>query len=316
MFTGMSEEQDGPDIFRLAPHLQEEWDHAANAHLGSIIIAPKSSRKVWWSSGMCKTGQPHRWQAVVSNRTDGTGCPYNAGRATCPCSDLAHNHPEVAAEWDWDTNGGRTPETVTASCNFKAAWRCGVCGHRWSATVLSRTKVYGTGCPQCAKEARRIRSQQPSISDGAQHLLAEWDWEANQRCGWHPDQVTLGSDKKVHWLRQTECKLGLVHRWQASPNKRIGMKCGSPFPPGLAVCACNSLAVQCPEAAGLWDYGVNGDLTPSAVTVSSNKFVAWASPDGRQWQQKINEVVKLVIKQQAKGVQYASLLNHSTVLSR
>ena len=28
-------------------------------------IAPKSSRKVWWSSGMCKTGQPHKWEAVI-----------------------------------------------------------------------------------------------------------------------------------------------------------------------------------------------------------------------------------------------------------
>ena len=45
--AGKSEEQPGPDISRLAPHLQQEWDHAANAHLGSIIIAPQSIKKAW-----------------------------------------------------------------------------------------------------------------------------------------------------------------------------------------------------------------------------------------------------------------------------
>ena len=75
---------------------------------------PQSHRKVWWRSGTCKTGQPQRWQAAVKHRTTGTKCPYNTGRAVCPCNNVAHNHPEVAAEWDWDANGERTPETVTA----------------------------------------------------------------------------------------------------------------------------------------------------------------------------------------------------------
>ena len=136
--AGDFDEQAGPDISRLAPHLQQEWDHKANAHLGSITNAPQSNRKVWWSSGTCKTGQPHRWQAAVGNRSNGRGCPYNAGKAACPCNSLAHNHPEVAAEWDRDANGGRTPDTVTAGSNVRAAWRCGLCGHRWRAVVSNR----------------------------------------------------------------------------------------------------------------------------------------------------------------------------------
>ena len=294
--AGNSGEQAGPDISRLAPHLHQEWDHAANAHLGSITIKPHSNRKVWWSSGMCKTEQPHRWQAQVSNRSNGQGCPYDAGRAVCPCNDLAHNHPEVAAEWDWEANGERTPENVAASSNLKAAWRCGVCGHRWSATVARRT-LQVAGCPQCAREARRIRSHQPSISAGAPHLLAEWDWEANKTHGWHPDQVTLGSHKQVHWVVQDECKLGLVHRWQATPNNRMTSNSGSPFPSGHAVCACNSLAVQCLEAAQLWNSCINVDLSPGDVTVQSVKVVAWRTPNGKQWQQKVNEVVNNVRRQ-------------------
>ena len=145
----------GPNISQLAPHLQQEWDHTANAHLGSITITPQSHRKVWWSSGTCKTGQPHRWQAVIESRTNGAECPYNAGQAACPCNDLAHKHPEVAVDWDWNANNiPATPETITAGSVSKASWRCGVCGHSWSARVADRTR--GSGCPECALEARRI----------------------------------------------------------------------------------------------------------------------------------------------------------------
>ena len=151
-----------------------------------------------------------------------------------------------------------------------------------SIKVNHRTR--GSGCPKCGHEARRIRKRQPSIGSGAPHLLAEWDWEANGRCGWHPAQVTLGSRKKVHWVEQDECKLGLVHRWQASPNDCTGKQVGSPFPAGQSVCACNSLAIQCSEAADFWNFPSNAGLTPSDVAVQSNKVVAWKRPDGRQWQ--------------------------------
>ena len=282
----------GPDISRLAPHLQQEWDHAANAHLSRITVLPQSDRKVWWRSGTCKTGQSHRWQVAIKHRTDGTKCPFDSGMAVCPCTNLAHNHPEVAAEWDWEANGERTPETVAAKSCIKAAWRCALCGHRWISVVASRT-LRGTGCPQCGREAGRFKARQPSIRDGAPHLLAKWDWKANKTHAWHPDRVTLGSAKQVHWVARDECKLGLVHGWQAAPQIRASkFKCDSPFPVGKAVCACNSLAVQCPEAADLWDHQANGHLTPDKVTLRSTGVVCWKAPDGRQWQQIVQQVVK------------------------
>ena len=307
--AGISEEQAGPNISRLAPHLQEEWEHAANAHLGSRLITPQSGRKVWWSSGVCKAGQPHRWQAQICNRTKGSGCPHEAGRAVCPCNSLAHNHPEVAAEWDWNANGERTPETVTA--HSQAAWRCGLCLHSWTARILLRTRLLGSGCPQCAHEAGRFKARQPSISSGPPHLLAEWDWEANETHGWHPDLVTLGSPKKVHWVVREECKLGLVHRWQATPNVRIGRLTGSLFPSGKAVCACNSLAVQCPEAADLWDFPLNGGLNPNDVAVYSNKVRAWRGPDGKQWQQRVFEAVGCVMRERVSAIKANKLSRES-----
>ena len=72
---------------------------------------------------------------------------------------------------------------------------------------------------------------------------------------------------------QDECKLGLVYRWRAPPAHRTCKeKCGSPFPSGKAVCACNSLAVRCPEAANLWEFKANGRLTPDKSLWDLNKL--------------------------------------------
>ena len=102
------------------------------------------------------------------------------------------------------------------------------------------------------------------------------------------------------WVQQNECKLGLVHRWPATPKARVAYDLGSPFPTGRAVCACNSLAVQCPEASKLWDFPPNESLTPSHVAVQSSKVVAWRGPYGRPWQQSVKEVVSNVRRHEAK----------------
>ena len=52
--------------------------------------------------------------------------------------------------------------------------------------------------------------------------------------GWHLYLITLHSAKRVHWVQWEECKLGLVHKWQAVPGIRPEMKAGSPFPSGKA----------------------------------------------------------------------------------
>ena len=92
-------------------------------------------------------------------------------------------------------------------------------------------------------------------------------------------------------------ELGLVHRWQAPPTNK---KAGSPFPSGHAVCACNSLAVQCPKTAIMWDHQANQSMTPDNVTVQSCQVAYWKAPSGRQWQQRVDVVVGTVRRHRAK----------------
>ena len=122
VFSGKLEEQAGPNISRLAPHLQQEWDYKAKTHLGKIIIAPHSLRKAWWRSGMCKIGQPHRWQARVSDRTNGAGCPYDSGRAVRSCNNLAHKPPRGGSGVGLECQQGKD----TRDCDSKQRSRGGL----------------------------------------------------------------------------------------------------------------------------------------------------------------------------------------------
>ena len=57
-------QQEGPDISLLEPALQKQWDHAANAHLGNMVIKSHSQKEVWWTCDQCPGGYRTAGQPV------------------------------------------------------------------------------------------------------------------------------------------------------------------------------------------------------------------------------------------------------------
>jgi hypothetical protein len=53
------------------PTLSKQWHPTANGRLTTQDVTPYSNKKAWW---VCEKG--HEWQAVIEDRTRGTGCPY------------------------------------------------------------------------------------------------------------------------------------------------------------------------------------------------------------------------------------------------
>ena len=92
-----------PDVARQA----FGWDPAS--------VTFKSNQKKSW---ICNFG--HVWDAVVSHRTRGQGCPFCSGRRLLAgFNDLATLHPELAKEADgWD------PTDFTSESISKNAWCC------------------------------------------------------------------------------------------------------------------------------------------------------------------------------------------------
>ena len=52
------------------PKVAEEWNYIKNGKLKPEYFAENSNKKVWW-----RCNQGHEWQAVIANRTKGSGCP-------------------------------------------------------------------------------------------------------------------------------------------------------------------------------------------------------------------------------------------------
>ena len=282
-------QQGGPDISRLDPDLQKQWDHAANAHLGSAGITPHSRKKVGWTCDQCPDGHPHSWSATVSHRTNGTGCPQCRGRKVCKHNCLATKDPLVAAQWDHEKNED-TPDDVVAQSNQPAHWHCDACGHKWRAKICARVSKTKSGCPQCAKTARTAKKvTQPTIAEDPV-FLAQWDHKRNAEQGHFPDKIRLKSHKQIFWLCN-ECPLGQQHSWSASPNSRtLHSKSGCPVCAGHAACKCNSLQALYPSIATEWDHGKNEGQ--SSDHVSSSGYLAWWSSKQRgSWQQTIHSRV-------------------------
>ena len=132
------------DLKTIYPDLADEWNYEKNGDLLPEMVTAHSPKKVWWK-GKCG----HEWQAIIGNRTKGSGCIYcSRQKALVGFSDLKTTNPELAVEWDYDKNTDINIETVMAGSHKKVWWRCSK-GHEWQAAVYSRSS--GTGCPFCKK---------------------------------------------------------------------------------------------------------------------------------------------------------------------
>ena len=254
------------DLATLNPKLAAEWHPAKNGELTPALVTACSGKKVWWL-GPCK----HEWEATISSRKKGTGCPFCTSKTVLPgFNDLASLNPELAAQWHPTKNGELTPAMVTA-CSGKKVWWLGPCKHEWKAPVCSRQR--GTKCPFCNHTAVL-----PGFNDLASlnpELAAQWHPTKNGELT--PTMVTISSSKKVWWLGSCghEWSTAIYHRHHGG---------GCPFCNHAAVLpGFNDLATINPKLAAEWHPAKNGALTPTMVTVSSSKKVWWLGSCGHEW---------------------------------
>ena len=135
------------DLQTVDLKLASEWNYEKNEDIKPEQFTVGSGKKVWWR---CQKG--HEWQAVISSRSKGHGCPYCSGRyAIKGETDLQTVNSKLASEWDYERNNGLTPADVLPSSNKKVWWQCRQ-GHKWQALINNRNK--GRGCPYCSKRRR------------------------------------------------------------------------------------------------------------------------------------------------------------------
>jgi len=283
-------QQNGPDLSKLSPRLQQQFDRVQNAHLGNIVIAKFSALQVAWSCDQCPNGYPHKWVQKPSIRTANDGCPFCSGKRACRHNSLATKSNTVAASWDYSANEG-TPDDYTAGSGYRATWNCQDCGLSWQTGIKFRA-LEGTGCPHCYKlrrgrKADGSRTSHPTLrgASGDHPLMADWDKDANEKAGLHPENIKLRSHIQVNWICR-KCPLGLLHLYKAMPLDRTQKCSGCPYCAAKKVCKCNSLQTHFPETAQEWHFDRNQG-TPGDYTARSSQVVWWKTAERGSWQQKI-----------------------------
>lgn len=256
-------------LLAVYPALAAEWDQERNKELTAADVLPQSDKKVWWK---CKNG--HEWQATVSSRSGGNGCPYCGNKIVLKgYNDLATVHPELLPEWD--RTNPLMPDEVLPGSDKVVKWICSK-GHHWEASIAHR--VHGTGCPYCSN--RVISKGENDLKTKYPNLATEWNYEKN--CDLLPDNVTPGSNRKVWW----KCKKG--HEWQAIINSRVkGRDC--PYCAGVKpIKGTNDLATLRPDLMEEWDFDKNGSIDPTDMMPGSRAIVWWKCKKcGHKWQATI-----------------------------
>lgn len=182
-----------------APEIAKEWDPKANFPLTPADVTKSSNKKVWW-----KCAKGHKWNAAISNRTRGSGCPYCQGRKANEENSLSKLFPRLAEEWHPTRNDNLKPTDVTFGSNKKIWWRClKDDNHIWLASVVSRSR--GAGCPYCAG---RKASADNNLAQKFPEIAR--DWHPTKNGVRTPQEVTAKSNLKVWW----RCYEG--HEWQSS----------------------------------------------------------------------------------------------------
>lgn len=155
----------------------------------------------------------------------------------------------------------------------------------WAIQTLLTMVGLGYVNVDVARDSSDIYAQYLSIekegSIGAlfPNLVLEWNYDKNKSLA--PEMVTPGSNKKIWW----KCKNR--HEWQASVYNRIkGVGC--PYCSGVkAISGVSDLATLKPELLKEWDFIKNKDLSPSMVSVGSEKKAWWKCKMGHEWQTSI-----------------------------
>lgn len=251
------------------PQAVAEWNYYRNDPSRDPWEPRGTSFKAWWT---CDAG--HTWESTPYVRAV-VRCPSCSGQAVWPGqTDLATQHPTVAAEWD-RTPGANAgdPDHVGARSNRRVNWVCGE-GHRWTATINNRTRN-GSGCPFCV--GNRVVPGQTDLASVRPDLAAEWDVLRNGELT--PNVVGAFSTTKVWWTGWCG------HSWDAAINNRSSGQ-GCPMCAGKrAIFGVTDLATVRPDLAAQWHS--SNKLRPTEVVPGSGKKVTWQCARGHLWAAQI-----------------------------
>lgn len=255
------------DLATTHPEIAATWNFALNTKLLPTEISRGSSRKVWW---LCDKSPSHSFEMVVNNRTKGESCGICAGRRIVRgVNDLATTHPDIAADWHPTKNTSLTPRDVGSGYSRLVWWRCPN-DSRHEYRVSPKTRVYmNTRCSICT--GHQVQAGINDLRTTHPDLVVEWDFRRNEIA---PESVGFGTHRKFWWT----CRENPKHRWQSSPNARVGAgrKHSCPLCAGqLVVPGVNDFLTTHPDLRESWSFRRNVGVDPTTLRWGSSRKKFW-----------------------------------------
>lgn len=251
--SGKKTQADFNDLQTTNPSLAKEadgWDPTS--------FTSGSNRKMKWK---CRLN--HQWSAVISDRSNGQGCPVCSGnKVLAGFNDLETTHPQIAKQaFGWN------PSEFSRGSHKKLNWKCSF-GHIFTAVIKDRV-FDSSGCPVCSNHQLLI---------GFNDLLTTHPELSKECYEWDPKTVVSGSIKKMKW------RCNLKHIWEASPASRTRISTGCPICLNLEVLVgFNDLRTTHPliasEALG-WDT--------TKVVAGSGEQRKWKCQKGHIWETRVS----------------------------
>ena len=254
-------------LLTLKPALSRQWHPTKNAPLTASDVTLNSGKKVWW-----KCGKGHEWQAQISNRSKGLGCPYCAGQKATRETCLQALNPAIARQWHPVKNAPLTPRDVRPGSNIKAWWVCQK-KHEWKATIYYRNA--GVGCPYCS--GRRATKETCLL---AVNPTLAGQWHPTKNAPLTPEDVKPWVNKKMWWV----CRRG--HEWAATVGSRSSGT-GCPFCSGGRPTRENCLETKGPWLAREWHPTKNASWSPKDVVPYSQRLVWWKCKNGHEARESV-----------------------------
>lgn len=276
------------------PEIAAQLHPSRNGDISADMIPATYHEHFIWQ---CPADLEHIWKASVVNRTAGrsTGCPFCMHRKVDSRSSLLALRPDLAAEWDYQSNGALRPERVVPTSEKIVSWRCiNDSSHSWRAKIRQRNLGF-LKCPYCSgkyvTEDNRLSILFPEIAaefHPKKNRLLYPRFEANRE--FYPKNRRMAPEerpKKNRRLKASDlafntqevvwwfCIKDRLHEdWQASVWSRTHGD-GCPSCSHRRVAPHDSLAAKSPKLSKMFHTSRNEPATAFTVSCGSDKLFWW-----------------------------------------